>query len=356
MSHFTLITVHKDGENPEELLAPYNENVEKGDEYAQFNDTEDEDLREFETGGRKSFYGSRVQATQEQYKEFKKFGFVHIKELEVGFLTSDEVHSGGTVAVSFWKAGKGHSKTLYGVAHDVKITEKDVPYTNGLKGTRKVKFATFDVLKIPAPKEIPLKNIYKTFENFQKHWSGKDERDPDIGRYGYWHNPNAKWDWYLVGGRWTGYFKLKEGSKGEIGEPGVMTDPAKPGYVDQAFVKDIDFGSIVSEMNERAEKNWREYEEATKGMKKAEKEREGHWKFGIEPGETYEQYTARQNAGHGWMPFAFIDKDGNWHERGEMGWWGIVSNEDRVTYEEAFERFVESLEPDDILTVWDLHI
>src|SRR5687768_5462716 len=34
------------------------------------------------------------------------------------------------------------------------------------------------------------------------------------GKYGYWQNPNKKWDWYDLGGRWAGYFKLKPGRKG----------------------------------------------------------------------------------------------------------------------------------------------
>jgi hypothetical protein len=29
--------------------------------------------------------------------------------------------------------------------------------------------------------------------------------------YGYYHNPNAKWDWYSIGGRWSGYLINKNG-------------------------------------------------------------------------------------------------------------------------------------------------
>jgi hypothetical protein len=31
------------------------------------------------------------------------------------------------------------------------------------------------------------------------------------GNYGYIHNPQAKWDWYQIGGRWTGLLKLQKG-------------------------------------------------------------------------------------------------------------------------------------------------
>lgn len=29
------------------------------------------------------------------------------------------------------------------------------------------------------------------------------------GRYGYWYNPNAKWDWFTIGGRWRGMLEVK---------------------------------------------------------------------------------------------------------------------------------------------------
>lgn len=34
------------------------------------------------------------------------------------------------------------------------------------------------------------------------------------GRWGYWHNPNAKWDWsWVVGGRWSGSMLAKRDLK-----------------------------------------------------------------------------------------------------------------------------------------------
>lgn len=37
-----------------------------------------------------------------------------------------------------------------------------------------------------------------------------DKEDED-GNIGYWHNPNAHWDWYVVGGRWDNCLTLKNG-------------------------------------------------------------------------------------------------------------------------------------------------
>lgn len=50
------------------------------------------------------------------------------------------------------------------------------------------------------------KDEYKTLEDFAKEYYGYDSVD---GKYGYKRNPNAKWDWYVLGGRWTNTLKLK---------------------------------------------------------------------------------------------------------------------------------------------------
>lgn len=61
----------------------------------------------------------------------------------------------------------------------------------------------------------------------------------DSEHYGYKYNSNSEWDWWLLGGRWTGSIKLKpyatSGIKGEISL--IMKD-VKPG-IDQAIKEDI---------------------------------------------------------------------------------------------------------------------
>jgi hypothetical protein len=48
----------------------------------------------------------------------------------------------------------------------------------------------------------PHRERFSTFEEFMAVWHGNKDRDPETGRYGYWQNPNKKWDWWTVGGRW----------------------------------------------------------------------------------------------------------------------------------------------------------
>lgn len=38
--------------------------------------------------------------------------------------------------------------------------------------------------------------------------------DKTVGAKGYWRNPNARWDWWEIGGRWRGLLRLRPGKSG----------------------------------------------------------------------------------------------------------------------------------------------
>ena len=60
----------------------------------------------------------------------------------------------------------------------------------------------------------------------------------------------------------------------------------------------------------------------------------------------------------GTIPFCFVTEDGDWVEKGEMGWWGCVSNETpNESWKETFKRYINSIEDNDCLvTAIDFHI
>src|SRR5690554_2079089 len=66
-----------------------------------------------------------------------------------------------------------------------------------------------------APVSVKFSELYSTFEEFCKEWHGIEPNEQ--GRFGYLSNPNAKWDWYVIGGRWSGYFKALPGATGKVG-------------------------------------------------------------------------------------------------------------------------------------------
>jgi hypothetical protein len=217
-------------------------------------------------------------------------------------------------------------------------------------------------------------------EDFKKS-EIKTEDDED----GYYENPNSKWDWYLLGGRWTGYFKLKEQHilDGISGENGLLTNPAKKGYCDQTKKMFIDIDGMLKEAEEKAEKeydkamsiingrdfeSW-EYIRDSKGFSIDEARKYYHDQdiikdFSKEFGAflsidhfmvAKEKYieSARNSK---LTPFAVI-KDGKWYEKGEMGWWGCVSNEkNKEEWNVEFMKLFDSLPDDTLVSIFDCHI
>lgn len=202
-------------------------------------------------------------------------------------------------------------------------------------------------------------------------------------------NPNKKWDWFLIGGRWAGYFKLKPGCEGACGKPGLMTPPAEAGYVDSAKKGDIDIDAMRDEAGQKAAASWDKANaiigDKLEGFIPWKTMRDEVWPedqrdaardayhaqpavaalgqagdFGIfasvekyaVPRDQYIQ-AARDSA---ITTFAVI-KDSKWHERGSMGWWGAVSDEkDLDEWNKQFSDLVDGLPDDTLLTVVDCHI
>ena len=56
-------------------------------------------------------------------------------------------------------------------------------------------------------------------------------------------------------------------------------------------------------------------------------------------------------------PYAFVTPDGEWVERGEMGWFGVGSNEmNKDEWDVKFKEYLKKLDKDIILTQVDCHI
>lgn len=118
-----------------------------------------------------------------------------------------------------------------------------------------------------------------------------DEDDNLLSTY----NPNSKWDWYCVGGRWNGFLVLKERK-----EDGSIIE------VNEAYFNEIDWDYM---------KEWNR------------------------------------------IPFCFVNEDGEWYEKGEMGWFAITTNEmEEDTWRATFEEYINTVEDDCLVTVVDFHI
>lgn len=131
----------------------------------------------------------------------------------------------------------------------------------------------------------------------QLRWYEPGDIGPDGEVYST-YNPNSKWDWWVLGGRWSGLIKLKDGATGVIGQAGTFGNETG---IDQAKIGDI---------------------------------------------ANLDEITT----------FAVL-KDGKWYEKGEMGWWGIAHNEkDEEEWNNQFKKLLSDLPADTTISIIDCHI
>lgn len=111
------------------------------------------------------------------------------------------------------------------------------------------------------------------------------------------YNPNSKWDWWRVGGRWDGDIKKNP----------------------QSSENGFNFGS----QHETLENNL---------------------------------VTTEELLENGIVSYAIVTPEGDWIERGQMGWWGMSSNEKgEKEWDEQFKEIVSKY-PGHIAVGCDMHI
>lgn len=157
--------------------------------------------------------------------------------------------------------------------------------------------------------------------------------------YEYWYNPNGKWDWYQVGGRWTGSIKLKDGvepTSDMYGEPSYCFDKDVDPYfhargehwVDSALLKDIDT-SLDMRAWDAAIEDW-------------DKAMNGETVGFFQTKESLlRDYIIKENyaACHALFYFNYvIDHEGNWHQMWPEGHWWSINISDRLKWAQDFVR------------------
>jgi hypothetical protein len=101
--------------------------------------------------------------------------------------------------------------------------------------------------------EAKFSDLYLSYAEFLREYI--QEEPDEAGRFGYWHNPKGKWDYYVLGGRWRGFFKAKPGIVGRVGEsvgPWAYGHADERGYFDQMRKSAIDFEAMRIEPGEAA--------------------------------------------------------------------------------------------------------
>lgn len=246
--------------------------------------------------------------------------------------------------------------------------------------------------------DVPFKDVYPSFETFAKEWHG-DSPNAD-GRYGYNHNPNAKWDYWRVGGRWRGDLLVRRTEDAGLGplawEHTFDKDRADPipgdegaGEVDFCRVADLDWDRIATLARERADKFWSEVDAFLAGKDyaygdgpryalldlgildcKSAGEFDRNTVFWCKPWGRDDRFDViaskidRETLGplvqrymNPVCPYSYVDADG-WHAPGRVGWFGSSSatGESMDAYAREFEERVRSGNLRDWLVMVDCHI
>lgn len=258
--------------------------------------------------------------------------------------------------------------------------------------------------EVPESEKNDMLNYYSekygfkgTFDEcYDKHgesWNRGHWRKDDNGLLKEYstYNPDSKWDWYQLGGRWSGSFiKLKKGATGFLGERSLVA--GNEAGVDQAYLKDIDFEAIEKEARDSANKQYSEvaslFEDNTiprleilwKDMFKegseykdlpVEKKREIYHSqkalkiarekisnpfFELEKYQCSQEEYVKREVSCSFSPFAIV-KDGEWFEKGEMGWFAIVSNEKhQEDWDKEVLEMIKELPEDTLISFFDCHI
>jgi len=229
--------------------------------------------------------------------------------------------------------------------------------------------------KMAALPAYPMRKLYPTFAAYAEEYCGYNYEE-EYEAYGYFNNPKAFWDWYQIGGRWPFMFLVKEDCTYIIeGERSWATEgydqPGPEGYkwVAGARKKDIEWDLMKTLATEPATKRFAELEERFRNGPTEEDHpllavtEEGIMSWGdliYKKDETLEQYLERQALGpdckYPTSTYGYID-DGEYYSHGDMGWWGISSNEKpEDQWRKMLQDFIGRLPEDEFLVSVDCHI
>lgn len=381
MSHFTVTVrisaerlVKHDGDYDAaltELLAPYQENNMNDcpKQFMEFSDVEDEYLEEYNNGTDEWIDLGPV-------NDVSKTGEVVHADAEIS--NTERIWNGRRL-VRGWHA-MFRKEGVFGIGSN-----------------------THDVPPDRAKIQIPYSKLHASFEEFVASYHGVKERDSEKGRYGYWENPNKKWDWWVVGGRWRGFYPVKTGIEKIVGEPGTLDNDSSGGsdvvrldQIDMDVVatkereafdtfkakrlrylagekfdvfygprsKLLDMGLVRVERDPKAalrpdevqvgktwgEENPRIAEETGEGSR-------ANWRdvAKVLTDEQLEKYRCVFNP---LRTYAALDERG-WYQPGNMGWWASTDHtpDSYMAYAEMFrDAWFPKTEPGDLLVVVDCHI
>ena len=232
---------------------------------------------------------------------------------------------------------------------------------------------THKAKKMKALPDYPMKKLYATFEDYAKNYRFHEYHE-DKQAFGYYCNPEARWDWFVIGGRWPITFLVKdtctEYSPGERtwGDENTVY-PVPEGYmwVSAARKKDIEWEAMRNWQLHQIKQQYLNLTDmyVNKTLQPPEYLREidgcvYHYSTLLyKIGETEEEFSKRMKADEiRQFPVSFADLvDGyNWFDEGEDY---VRPDETEVTaetWDETVQQFIEDQSDEDVFVSIDYHM
>lgn len=227
--------------------------------------------------------------------------------------------------------------------------------------------------KMLAFPQYPMKKLYKSTAEYAEEYCGYDFHS-EYNAYGYLCNPHSFWDWYSIGGRWPFQFLVKDTSEYLVGERSWDDDDTKreapDGYiwVCGARKKNIAWDVMKAWSIQSARKT---YALLAESFAAGECPEGSYWHITEDgicsffdqlyiKGETEEEYLQRNDLApeQRMLPGAYsFLRNGEWISKGDMGWWGVSTNEkEHESWLKMMADYIDSVPEDDVIVGIDCHI
>ncbi len=192
----------------------------------------------------------------------------------------------------------------------------------------------------------------ETLEQFVSRYYGYTYNE-ELDECGYICNPNAKWDWWMIGGRWEGLLPLRPNCEGYLSE---NRKKVSQGGCDQALLSDIDL-TPDQEAYDKALRFWQVHVE---GDSIRDDENPDDFRALYRKEYYLDQFGDKQTYATecaSFSPWALVTPDGEWIQKGEMGWFGVGDSTcaSRKAYNAQLEAELKA-HPDLWITLVDCHI
>jgi len=328
MSHFTTFIATEDPANIDWLMEPFCESTEDMD-YLEFIDHDEEVRREYNE--------SKVDCIKLPHGMIVPYYYRAARDFEI-------------------KDGKVFQRKAGPLHHAMR--------------TKKAK-------KLHALPEYPIRKLYASLEDYAENYHSYAFSE-EHQAYGYYTNPNAFWDWYVIGGRWPFRFLVKVDCDSAVysedrwdKEKASVLAPKGYQWVAGARKRDIEWDVMRAHRIEKRTKRLAELEQWYRsGVRPADDDlfasitEEGiiSWQQHMlyVKDETLEQYLERNDLGpdckYPVYAFSYVDENG-YSSHGDMGWWGISSNDkpDEV-WRSMLQEFLERVPEENFIVSLDCHI